>query len=340
MRSVLLTGGTGFIGSHTCIELMAAGFEPVLFDNLCNSSAKVIDRIEAIAGRRPTFVEADVRDRAALDRAFREHDIDAVVHFAGLKAVGESVADPLRYYANNVEGTLVLVDAMRRRGVRAMVFSSSATVYGTAARMPLQEDAPLSPINPYGRSKLMVEQMLGDVAAGDPSFRIMLLRYFNPVGAHPSGLIGEDPRGTPNNLMPFVARVAVGRESRLRIYGNDYPTADGTGVRDFIHVVDLALGHVAALAKLMEPAAPQATIVNLGTGRGHSVFEVVRTFEAVCGKSIPFEIVARRPGDAAICYAEVSRARNLLDWEARRDLKTMCADAWRWQSANPDGFSV
>ena len=340
MRSVLLTGGTGFIGSHTCVELMAAGFEPVLFDNLCNSSAKVIDRIEAIAGRRPTFVEADVRDPAALDRAFQEHHVDAVVHFAGLKAVGESVADPLRYYANNVEGTLVLVDAMRRHGVRAMVFSSSATVYGTSARMPLQEDAPLSPINPYGRSKLMVEQILGDLAAGDPSFRIMLLRYFNPVGAHPSGLIGEDPRGTPNNLMPFVARVAVGRESRLRIYGNDYPTADGTGVRDFIHVVDLALGHVAALAKLMEPAAPQASIINLGTGRGHSVFEVVRTFEGACGKSIPFEIVARRPGDAAICYAEVSRARNLLDWEARRDLKTMCVDAWRWQSANPDGFSV
>ena len=340
MSVVLLTGGTGFIGSHTCIELMAAGHTPVLFDNLCNSSAEVVSRIEAIAGRRPAFVEADLRDRAAVDRTFREFRCDAVIHFAGLKAVGESVSDPLRYYANNVEGTLVLVEAMRRHGVGKVVFSSSATVYGMAERMPLQEDAPLGPINPYGRSKRMAEEILRDVVASDPSFRALLLRYFNPVGAHPSGLIGENPRGTPNNLMPFIARVAVGREPRLRIYGNDYPTADGTGVRDYIHVVDLAQGHVAALATLMDAAAPPDAVVNLGTGRGHSVLEVLRSFEGACGKAIPFEIVARRPGDAAICYADVSRAWELLSWRAQRNLATMCADAWRWQAANPDGFAA
>jgi UDP-glucose 4-epimerase len=338
MPSVLLTGGTGFIGSHTCVELMAAGWTPVLFDNLCNSSRAVLDRIEAIAGRRPAFVEADLRDRAAVDRALRDHPVEAVIHFAGLKAVGESMSDPLRYYDNNVAGTLVLLDAMRRHRVRRIVFSSSATVYGMAEKMPLAEDTSTGPINAYGRSKLMVEQMLADFVASEPSQQAMLLRYFNPVGAHSSGLIGEDPRGTPNNLMPFVAQVAVGRQTRLRIFGGDYPTGDGTGVRDYIHVVDLAQGHVAALAKLGDPAAGRAMVVNLGTGRGHSVLEVVRAFEAASGKAIPYDIVARRPGDVAVCFADVTRASERLGWKAQRGLEAMCADAWRWQEANPDGF--
>ena len=338
MPTVLLTGATGFIGSHACIEVMAAGWTPVIIDNLCNSSPVVLDRIEQITGHRPVFVQADVRDREALDRIFGERAIDAVVHFAGLKSVGESVAEPLRYYENNVVGTLVLLDAMQRHGVKRIVFSSSATVYGMAEQMPLTEESPLQPVNPYGRTKLMVEQVLRDVAAADPEWRVMLLRYFNPVGAHESGLIGEDPAGTPNNLMPFVAQVAVGRRPRLRIYGNDYPTMDGTGVRDYIHVVDLASGHVAALAKLVTADAPRETIVNLGTGRGHSVLEVVKTFEAASGRAVPYDIVARRPGDVATCYADASRARALLGWEARRSLDEMCADAWRWQSANPDGF--
>jgi len=338
MPSVLLTGGTGFIGSHTCVELMTAGWTPILFDNLCNSSRAVLDRIEAITGRRPAFVEADLRDRAAVDRALREHPVEAVIHFAGLKAVGESMSDPLRYYDNNVAGTLVLLDAMRRNGVNRIVFSSSATVYGMAEKMPLAEDATTGPINAYGRSKLMVEQMLADFAASDPLQQAMLLRYFNPVGAHSSGLIGEDPRGTPNNLMPFVAQVAVGRQSRLRIFGGDYPTGDGTGVRDYIHVVDLAQGHVAALAKLGGSAAGRAMVVNLGTGRGHSVLEVVRAFEAASGKAIPYDIVARRPGDVAVCFADVTRASERLGWKAQRGLDAMCTDAWRWQKANPDGF--
>jgi UDP-glucose 4-epimerase len=340
MATVLLTGGTGYIGSHTCVEVMAAGWTPVVVDNLCNSSALVLDRIETIAGRRPAFVTADIRDSNAIDRTFRQYQVDAVIHFAGLKSVGESVADPLRYYENNVAGTMVLVDAMQRHGVKRIVFSSSATVYGMAEKMPLTEDAPLGPINPYGRTKLMVEQILRDVVAADPEWRAMLLRYFNPVGAHESGLIGEDPAGIPNNLMPFVAQVAVGRQPRLKIYGNDYPTADGTGVRDYIHVVDLALGHVAALAKLMDHSTPRETIVNLGTGNGHSVLEVVKSFEAASGRPVPYEIVARRPGDVATCYADATLARRLLGWESRRRLDAMCADAWRWQSTNPNGFRV
>jgi len=338
MPTVLLTGATGYIGSHTCVELMAAGWTPVIVDNLCNSSPVVLDRIERITGRRPAFVEADVRDREALDRVFRAHPVDAVVHFAGLKAVGESVAEPLRYYENNVVGTTVLLEAMNRHDVKRLVFSSSATVYGMAEKMPLTEDSPLGAVNPYGRTKLMAEQILRDVAAAGPEWRVMLLRYFNPVGAHESGLIGEDPAGIPNNLMPFVAQVAVGRRPRLNIYGNDYPTVDGTGVRDYIHVVDLALGHVAALGKLMDASAPRETIVNLGTGHGHSVLEVVKSFEAASGRAIPCDIVARRPGDVATCYADPTRARTLLGWEARRGLGAMCADAWRWQSANPDGL--
>jgi UDP-glucose 4-epimerase len=338
MPSVLLTGGTGFIGSHTCVEAMAAGWTPVIVDNLANSSAAVLDRIAAIAGRRPAFVCADVRDRDALDRVFREHPVDAVIHFAGLKAVGESVANPLLYYENNVVGTITLVDTMRKHGVTRIVFSSSATVYGTGATMPLAEDAPLGPINPYGSTKLMVERVLRDVAAGDPVWRVMLLRYFNPVGAHQSGVIGEDPTGIPSNLMPFVAQVAVGRLPRLRIFGGDYPTPDGTGIRDYVHVVDLALGHVAALAQLMDAGTPRENIVNLGTGRGHSVLEVVKSFEAASGRRVPYDIVARRPGDVATCFADVTRARRLLGWSAKRGLDEMCADAWRWQSSNPNGF--
>jgi UDP-glucose 4-epimerase len=338
MPTVLLTGATGFIGSHTCVEVISAGWTPVVLDNLCNSSPVVLDRIERITGHRPAFVEADVRDRDALDRVLGGHAIDAVVHFAGLKAVGESVAEPLRYYENNVVGATALLEAMGRHGVKRIVFSSSATVYGMAERMPLTEESPVGAVNPYGRTKLMVEQILRDVAAADVEWRVMLLRYFNPVGAHASGLIGEDPAGTPNNLMPFVAQVAAGRRPRLRVFGGDYPTRDGTGVRDYIHVVDLALGHVSALAKVMDAGAPRENVVNLGTGRGHSVLEVVRTFEAASGRSVPCEIVDRRPGDVATCYADPTRASTLLGWQARRGLEEMCADAWRWQAANPNGF--
>jgi UDP-glucose 4-epimerase len=338
MPTVLLTGAAGYIGSHTCIDVIAAGWRAVVVDNLCNSSAVAIDRVEQITGTRPVFVQADIRDRAALDRILATEKIDAVVHFAGLKAVGESVAEPLRYYDNNVTGTLVLLDAMQRHGVKRIVFSSSATVYGMAESMPLDEDAPLAPINPYGRSKWMVEQLLTDVAVADPAWRVMLLRYFNPVGAHSSGLIGEDPIGEPNNLMPFVAQVAVGRRERLRVFGNDYPTADGTGVRDYVHVVDLASGHVAALRKILGEGAAPVGIVNLGTGRGHTVLEVVRAFEQASGRTIPFDVVARRAGDAPICYAEVARAQRLLGWRATRGLADMCSDAWRWQSRNPEGF--
>jgi UDP-glucose 4-epimerase len=338
MSVVLLTGATGFIGSHTCVEVMAAGWTPIIVDNLCNSSIEVLERIERIAGQRPAFVEADIRDREALDRIFGAHAIGAVVHFAGLKAVGESVAEPLRYYENNVVGTIALLDAMKRHGVKRIVFSSSATVYGVAKDVPLTEDSPLGAVNPYGRSKLMIEQILRDVAAADHDWRVMLLRYFNPVGAHQSGLIGEDPAGMPNNLMPFIAQVAIGRRPRLKIFGNDYATPDGTGVRDYIHVVDLALGHVAALGKLADGNAPRESIVNLGTGRGHTVLEVVRSFEAASGRPIPFEFAARRPGDVGTCYADASRARELLGWEAQRGLDSMCADAWRWQLANPNGF--
>ena len=338
MPVVLLTGATGFIGSHACVEVIAAGWTPIIIDNLSNSKAAVLARIEQISGHMPGFVEADIRDRAALDRIFAEHAIDAVVHFAGLKAVGESMADPFRYYENNVVGTMVLLDAMNRHGVKRIVFSSSATVYGVTEQMPLTEDSPVGAVNPYGHSKVMVEQILRDIAAADAEWRIMLLRYFNPVGAHESGLIGEDPAGVPNNLMPFVAQVASGRRPRLSIFGNDYPTVDGTGVRDYIHVVDVASGHVAALTELLDGDAPREMIVNLGTGRGHSVLELVRRFEAVSGRPVPYDIVDRRPGDVATCYADATRARTLLRWEARRGLDQMCADAWRWQAANPTGF--
>ena len=338
MPNALLTGGAGYIGSHTAVELIEAGWRVVVVDNLCNSSAVAIDRVGEITGVKPELVVADIRDRDALDRIFATTPIDAVVHFAGLKAVGESVSEPLRYYRNNLEGTLTLIEAMRDHGVRRMVFSSSATVYSGSASMPLSESSPLGPSNPYGRTKAMIEDILRDVAATDPSWQMMLLRYFNPVGAHASGRIGEDPVGAPNNLMPFVAQVAVGRRPELSVFGDDYATPDGTGVRDYIHVVDLARGHLAALTRMFAPDAPQVATVNLGTGRGHSVLEVIRAFEAASGRTIRYRIVARRPGDLAECYATVDHARDLLGWSAERTLPTMCEDAWRWQSGNPEGY--
>ncbi len=327
---ILVTGGLGYIGSHTCVELIAAGHEPVALDNLSNTQLAVRERVERISGKPLAFIEADIRDRAALDAAFQAHGFGAVIHFAGLKAVGESTAQPLRYYDNNVSGSLVLFEAMAQHGVKSLVFSSSATVYGDPASVPIREHFPLSATNPYGRSKLIIEQMLGDLAQSDPGWRIALLRYFNPVGAHESGLIGEEPNGIPNNLVPYIAQVADGRREKLSVYGGDYPTADGTGVRDYIHVVDLALGHVKTLDKLA--TGPGVVTYNLGTGRGNSVLEMVREFERASGKSIPYQIVARRPGDIAACYADPTLAETELGWKAERDIAQMCADSWRWQS--------
>ncbi len=333
---VLVTGGAGFIGSHTCVEMLAAGHELVVVDNLCNSKEESLRRVREIAGRGFDFVRADLRDRAALDAIFRAQPIAAVVHFAGLKAVGESVRMPLEYYDNNIGGTLTLCQAMAAAGVKAVVFSSSATVYGDPASVPIREQFPLSATNPYGRSKLFIEEILRDLQVSDSAWNCILLRYFNPVGAHPSGRIGEDPNGISNNLMPYVAQVAVGRQPRLRVFGNDYPTPDGTGVRDYIHVVDLAKGHVAALNKLTEH--PGALAYNLGTGRGYSVLEMVAAFEQASGRPVPYEIVARRPGDIATCYADPAKARDELRWQAQLGLEAMMTDAWRWQSQNPDGF--
>jgi UDP-glucose 4-epimerase len=338
MPRILLTGGTGYVGSHTAVELIGAGHEAVLLDNLANSSPAVVDRIEAITGTRPTFVEGDVRDRALLDRLFAEHPVDAVVHFAGLKAVAESVAHPLDYYANNVGGTMTLLEAMAARGVSRLVFSSSATVYDPASPMPVAETAPLGPVNPYGESKRMVERILADLARSDARWRLLALRYFNPVGAHESGRIGEDPRGTPNNLMPIVARVAAGTLPRLAVYGSDYPTSDGTGVRDYVHVMDLASGHVAALRRLLGEAPLEHGVVNLGTGRGHSVLEVVRAFETASGRKVPYDVASRRAGDVAVSCADPSLAAAWLGWCATRGLAAMCEDAWRWQAANPLGY--
>jgi UDP-glucose 4-epimerase len=338
MPTVLLTGGTGYIASHTCVELVGAGFEPVLFDNFCNSSPVVVDRIARITGKRPSLIEGDIRDRAALDRFFDEHAIDAVVHFAGLKAVGDSVSRPLDYYANNVAGSLTLFEAMRAHDVRRIVFSSSATIYGTATRMPLDESSPTGPANPYGHTKLMIEQILHDIARADPLWRAMCLRYFNPAGAHESGLIGEDPRDIPNNLMPYVAQVAAGRLPRLRVFGNDYPTPDGTGVRDYIHVTDLANGHIAAIRRLLDPTSIAHTVVNLGTGKGYSVLEVLDAFTRASARRVPYDVVERRAGDVAVSLADVALARRYLGWEAERDLDRMCTDAWRWQSENPGGY--
>jgi UDP-glucose 4-epimerase len=328
--NILVTGGMGYIGSHTCVELLNAGHQVVILDNLFNSDRSVKDRIEQITGKPVDFVEADIRDRAAVEAAFSSRKIDAVIHFAGLKAVGESVEQPLRYYDNNVSGSVVLFQTMEKFGVEMLVFSSSATVYGDPATVPITEDFPLSATNPYGRSKLMIEEILRDLARAEPSWRIALLRYFNPVGAHESGLIGETPSGIPNNLVPYIAQVATGQREQLSVYGNDYPTPDGTGVRDYIHVVDLALGHVKTLDKLATSAG--VVTYNLGTGRGNSVLEMVRAFEQASGKPIPYQIVPRRPGDIASCYADPTRAREELGWTATRDVAQMCADSWRYQT--------
>ncbi|NHZ61760.1 UDP-glucose 4-epimerase GalE [Massilia genomosp. 1] len=327
---ILVTGGLGYIGSHTCVELIKAGHEPIAFDNLSNSQRSVLERVQRISGQPLAFIEGDIRDAAALDAVFQAHRIGAVIHFAGLKAVGESVSQPLRYYDNNVAGSLVLFDAMARHDVKSLVFSSSATVYGDPVSVPIKEDFALSATNPYGRSKLIIEDMLRDLIKADPSWRIALLRYFNPVGAHESGLIGEEPNGIPNNLLPYIAQVAEGRREFLSVYGGDYPTPDGTGMRDYIHVVDLAIGHVKTLSKLA--TGPGVVTYNLGTGRGNSVLEMVYAFEQASGKQVPYRIVARRPGDIAACYADASLAENELGWKAERDVAQMCADAWRWQS--------
>ncbi|MFM2586859.1 UDP-glucose 4-epimerase GalE [Vibrio sp. TBV020] len=334
--NVLVTGGMGYIGSHTCIQMIEAGMTPVIFDNLYNSKSTVLDRIEKVSGVRPHFIEGDIRDKALLKNALRTHSIEAVIHFAGLKAVGESVEKPLEYYDNNVNGTLVLVDAMREVGVKSLVFSSSATVYGDPASVPITEDFPTSATNPYGRSKLMVEECLTDFHKANPDWSITLLRYFNPVGSHPTGELGEDPQGIPNNLMPFVSQVAVGRREFLSVFGNDYPTPDGTGVRDYIHVMDLSDGHIAALQKVGRKDGLH--IYNLGTGNGSSVLEMVKAFEAASGKEVPFKIVERRPGDIAECWADPAKAMNELDWKATRSLEEMTADTWRWQANNPQGY--
>lgn len=333
--SILVTGGAGYIGSHTCVELLRAGHEVVVFDNFSNSHPEVLNRVEQITGRKPMLVQGDIRDHAAIESALRQHQCQAVIHFAGLKAVGESVEKPLLYYDNNVIGTHRLLAAMENCCVYKLVFSSSATVYGEPQRLPLSEDHPLSATNPYGRSKLVVEDMLRDVYHAQTDWRIAILRYFNPVGAHESGLIGEDPQGTPNNLMPYVAQVAVGRREYLNIWGNDYPTHDGTGVRDYIHVVDLALGHLKALEALDRP---QCIEINLGTGIGYSVLDVVNAFETASSLPIPYQIAPRRPGDVAACYANPRLAMQLLGWKAERDLTAMCQDHWRWQKQNPRGY--
>jgi len=327
---ILVTGGTGYIGSHTVVELMLAGFEILIADNFSNSKASVLDRIERIVKRRPRFVEVDIRDRQAMQALFARHNYDAVIHFAGLKAVGESVEQPLRYYDNNVYGSLVLFETMVEARIKTLVFSSSATVYGDPATVPIVENFPLGATNPYGRSKLMVEEILRDLAIADPSWRIALLRYFNPVGAHESGLIGEDPTDIPNNLLPYIAQVAQGRREMLSIYGDDYPTIDGTGMRDYIHVVDLAIGHVKTLEKLADQTG--VTTYNLGTGRSNSVLEMVRAFEQASGRNIPYKVVGRRPGDIATCYADTTLAERELGWRAERSIAQMCVDSWRWQS--------
>lgn len=335
---VLVTGGAGYIGSHTMVELLAAGNEVVCLDNLVNSKKEAVRRVEKISGKTIKFYEGDVRDRAVLDKVFTENKIDAVINFAGLKAVGESCAKPLEYYENNLEGMLVLAFAMRDYGVKNLVFSSSATVYGKPESVPIKEDFPLSTSNPYGSTKLFIEYILKDLYAADKSFNIVILRYFNPVGAHPSGLIGEDPKGIPNNLCPYITQVAVGKRKELGVFGNDYNTPDGTGVRDYIHVLDLAKGHVLAVNKLVEN--PGLLIVNLGTGRGYSVLEMVKAFEKVTGKPIPYKILPRRPGDIDECYADPSYANSVLGFKAEKTLEDMCADAMRWQNMNPDGYGV
>lgn len=334
--TILVTGAAGFIGSHTMVALLEAGHHPIAVDNYCNSKPAALKRVAEIAGRQFPAYQADVRDRAALDRIFAEHQLEAVIHFAGLKAVGESVQKPVEYYDNNLISTIVLVETMVTHGCYRLVFSSSATVYGEPKELPIREDAPLSATNPYGRTKLFIEEMLRDLACADARWKIALLRYFNPVGAHPSGRIGEDPKGIPNNLFPYISQVAVGRLSELKIFGGDYPTPDGTGVRDYIHVCDLADGHVRAVECLERLTGAEP--INLGAGRGYSVFEVVRAFAQASGRNILHQIMARRPGDVAACYADPSKAQRELAWHATRGLDAMCQDTWHWQSLNPSGY--
>lgn len=336
--AILVTGGAGYIGSHTCIELTSAGYDVVVMDNLSNSSEKSLERVAQITGKKIPFYKVDLLDKEGMDEIFEKENIDSVIHFAGLKAVGESVAKPLEYYHNNITGTLLLCDVMRNHGVKNIIFSSSATVYGDPAFIPITEECPKGKItNPYGQTKSMLEQILTDLHVADPEWNIVLLRYFNPIGAHESGLIGEDPKGIPNNLLPYIAQVAVGKLECLGVFGDDYDTVDGTGVRDFIHVVDLARGHVKALKKLEDKSG--VNIYNLGTGKGYSVLQAVKAFEKACGKEIPYVIKPRRPGDIATCYADATKAKEELGWEAEYGIERMCADAWRWQSNNPNGYA-
>lgn len=337
--AVLVTGGAGYIGSHTCVELLENGYEVVVIDNLYNSNEKALERVEQIAGKKLKFYNVDMLDKASMNGIFENETIDSVIHFAGYKAVGESVRKPLEYYHNNITGTLNLCDVMRNHGVKNIIFSSSATVYGDPAFVPITEDCPKGQItNPYGQTKAMLEQILTDLHVSDPEWNVVLLRYFNPIGAHKAGTIGEDPKGIPNNLVPYIAQVAVGKLEKLGVFGDDYDTPDGTGVRDYIHVVDLAKGHVKAMKKFED--TPEVRIYNLGTGNGYSVLQVLHAFEKACGKTLPYEIKPRRAGDIAACYADPAKAREELGWEAEFGIEEMCADSWRWQSQNPNGYNV
>ena len=336
---ILVTGGAGYIGSHTCVELLNEGYDVVVVDNLYNSSEKALDRVQQITGKTLTFYHVDILDQPALNDVFEKEKVDAVIHFAGYKAVGESVAKPLEYYHNNMTGTFILCDTMRKHGVKNIIFSSSATVYGDPAIIPITEECPKkTPTNPYGQTKSMLEQVLMDLQKSDPQWNVILLRYFNPIGAHKSGLIGEDPKGIPNNLLPYVAQVAIGKLPCVGVFGNDYDTPDGTGVRDYIHVVDLAIGHVKALEKFKEEKATR--IYNLGTGHGYSVLQVIDAFSKACGKQVPYQIKPRRPGDIATCYCDPAKAKAELGWVAQYGIEEMCADSWRWQSQNPDGYNA
>ena len=334
--AILVTGGAGFIGSHTVVELIQAGKEVVIVDNFSNSKPEVLNRIEKITGIRPILYQADLLDKPAIDKIFEEQNIEAVIHFAGFKAVGESVQKPLEYYHNNITGTLMLCQSMREHGCKKIVFSSSATVYGMNNPVPFKEGMPTSATNPYGYTKVMIEQILSDLYVADKEWSVILLRYFNPIGAHESGIMGEDPKGIPNNLLPYIAQVAVGKLEKVHVFGNDYPTPDGTGVRDYIHVVDLAIGHVKAIEHCSDKEGVH--IYNLGTGNGYSVLDIVKAFSKACGKEIPYQIDPRRPGDIAECYADPAKAKAELGWEAKRGIDEMCADSWRWQSTHPDGF--
>ncbi len=336
--AILITGGAGYIGSHTCVELLNAGYEVVVLDNLANSKSEVITRIKEITGREFKFYHLDLLDEQSLNTVFLENDIEAVIHFAGLKAVGESVFFPLKYFHNNISSTLILCETMKKYNVKRLVFSSSATVYGAPEKFPISEDSPLGALNPYGRTKLMIENILHDLYESDQDWSISILRYFNPIGAHESGRIGEDPNGVPNNLMPYITQVAVGKQEELKVFGNQYPTVDGTGIRDYIHVVDLAFGHLKALERTSISAGVDA--YNLGTGKGYSVLEMINAFEKASNKKIPYKIVAARPGDVAVCYADPEKAKQHLGWVATKGIKEMCEDAWRWQSKNPNGYTT